>query len=140
MLFLFQIVEFQNAVAHRDNLIQQLTESLQQSLVNREELQQQSENFAKQIVDLQNQLVETTNIIKMHKCSNKTEENIENKETKRDSETVLETNCSKSEIFTNFSQLNVPDETKNLISSHLETKLSELRDSHKEEIKLLKVR
>ncbi|KRT78669.1 hypothetical protein AMK59_7047, partial [Oryctes borbonicus] len=31
-----RLVEFQNAVVHRDNLIQQLTESLQQSITNRE--------------------------------------------------------------------------------------------------------
>ncbi|KAI4457254.1 hypothetical protein MML48_8g00009887 [Holotrichia oblita] len=69
-----RLVEFQNAVVHRDNLIQQLTESLQQSILNREELQQQSENFAKEISLLQKQLSETSNIIKRHKC---TMENVE---------------------------------------------------------------
>lgn len=59
---------------HRDNLIQQLTESLQQSILNREELQQQSENFAKEISLLQKQLSKTSNIIKQHQC---TMENVE---------------------------------------------------------------
>ncbi|GJQ85469.1 hypothetical protein Trydic_g23892 [Trypoxylus dichotomus] len=64
-----RLAEFQNAVVHRDNLIQQLTESLQQSILNREELQQQSENFAKEISLLQKQLSETSNVIKQHKCT-----------------------------------------------------------------------
>lgn len=59
-----QIVEF----AHREELIQQLTASLQQSLMNREELQQQCQRFANEITDLQQKLYETAEIIKNHKC------------------------------------------------------------------------
>lgn len=62
-------MEYQDAIAHKDTLIQHLTESLQQSLHNKEELQQQSENFAREISQLQKQLTETSNIIKRHKCS-----------------------------------------------------------------------
>lgn len=50
-------------------MIQQLTESLQQSILNREELQQQSENFAREISLLQKQLTESSRVIKRHKCS-----------------------------------------------------------------------
>lgn len=63
-----KLVEFQNAISHRDDLIQQLTESLEQSLLNREELQAQSRKFAEEISLLQRQLTETTEFIKQHRC------------------------------------------------------------------------
>lgn len=72
------MVEFQNALAHRDDLIQQLTESLQQSLIHREDLQRQGEKFANEIIELQQKLTETTAIVKNHKCHNESE--TENKE------------------------------------------------------------
>lgn len=73
------MVEFQNALAHRDDLIQQLTESLQQSLIHREDLQRQGEKFANEIIVLQEKLSETTAIVKNHKCHNVSEED-ENKQ------------------------------------------------------------
>lgn len=60
-------MEFQNALSHRDSVIQQLTEALQQSVINREQLQEQSEYFSREIVALQKQLSETTAIISQRK-------------------------------------------------------------------------
>lgn len=63
-----KITDFQNALQHRDGLIQQLTESLQQTLANREELKLQSQHFAQEIASLQAQLAETAKAIRLHKC------------------------------------------------------------------------
>lgn len=45
-----------------------MTKSLQDSLVSRDELQKQTEQFAQEIVILQQQLSETANVIKQHQC------------------------------------------------------------------------
>lgn len=118
-------------------------------------MQQQSENFAKQIVDLQHQLAETTNIIKLHECSSAQNDTSEAdgakdqagtdgsilKETVCDSKTVLslETDCSSAAGFSSLSELNIPDEAKTLISTYVQSKLNELSSAHKEDVKDLKV-
>lgn len=50
-------------------MIQQLTEALQQSVINREELQHQSEYFSEEIIKLKNQLSETAEILNKNKSN-----------------------------------------------------------------------
>ncbi|KAF5306240.1 hypothetical protein FQA39_LY08938 [Lamprigera yunnana] len=66
--FQTKIVEYQNALSHRDTIIQQLTEALKQSVSNREHLQEQSDYFSKEIVILQKQLAETSTLLGQRKC------------------------------------------------------------------------
>lgn len=54
-------------------------------MVNREELQQQTEHYSQEIIALQKQLVETTAIISQHTCSKSLEDSLENNNHKTDS-------------------------------------------------------
>lgn len=106
-------MEFQNAVEHRDDLIQQLTESLQQSLAHREELQRQSEKFAAEIIELQRRLVETSEIVKQHKCEG---------------------------LKSDFSSLSdVPSELRELFERYVKKKLEEMEENYKKQIEEYKV-
>lgn len=100
-------MEFQNAVSHRDELIQQLTESLQQSLIHREDLQRQSEKFAADIIELKEKLSQTTDTVKNHKCHIE----IENKE-----------------------EVNSLSDVPSNIREFLEGKLKEVEDTYKKQI------
>ncbi|XP_025835932.1 centrosomal protein of 112 kDa-like [Agrilus planipennis] len=67
-----KIVDFQNALAYRDNIIQQLTESLQQSVNRKEELQRESQLFLQEINLLKQQLLDTSSLF----CENKNKSNL----------------------------------------------------------------
>lgn len=108
------MVEFQNAVAHRDDLIQQLTESLQQSLVHREDLQRQSEKFATEIIDLQQKLSETTEIVKNHKCHTEPEVINETKELN--------------------SLSDVPSDLREFLEGYIKKKLQEVEETYRKQI------
>ncbi|KAK4873718.1 hypothetical protein RN001_013078 [Aquatica leii] len=62
-----KIVEYQSALSHRDTIIQQLTEALEQSVLNRKQLQDQSDFFSKEIANLQKQLSETSALLVQRK-------------------------------------------------------------------------
>ncbi|KAJ3623780.1 hypothetical protein MTP99_017443 [Tenebrio molitor] len=64
-----KLVEYHNAIVHKDEQIEKLTGSLQQSILNREEMKQ---HFKNEIVQLQEQLEKTSNLLKEHNCLQKT--------------------------------------------------------------------
>lgn len=59
------------ALQQKDDLIMQLTESLQQSIANREELKTQVEHFKNELEHLQHQLETTSHMILKNDLSNK---------------------------------------------------------------------
>jgi hypothetical protein len=63
------LVEYHNAIVHKDEQIEKLTGSLQQSILNREEMKQ---HFKNEILQLQEQLEKTSNLLKEHNCLQKT--------------------------------------------------------------------
>ncbi|XP_066145166.1 putative leucine-rich repeat-containing protein DDB_G0290503 isoform X1 [Euwallacea fornicatus] len=64
-----KLLEYNNAIIYKDDLIQQLSESLNQSVIERKELLAQVEDFKNQIAQLQQNLQETTQMVKDHDCS-----------------------------------------------------------------------
>ncbi|KAK5641438.1 hypothetical protein RI129_009985 [Pyrocoelia pectoralis] len=74
-----KFVEYQTALKHRDTIIEQLTEALKQSVVNREQLAEQSDFFSKEIDVLKKQLVETSDLLNQKKLD------ISNSDNKHDS-------------------------------------------------------
>lgn len=113
-------MEFQNAVAHRDDLIQQLTESLQQSVIHREELQRQSERFATEIIELQQKLVETTAIVNGHKCQ-------------------IESEVPFSENKQLNSLSDVPSDLREFLEKYIKKKLDEVEEIYRKQIEEYKV-
>lgn len=63
---LFQLLEFQEAVEHREGIISQLSSSLQQAIVTRDALQVQGDQLAQEVAVLQHQLKATTELIQGH--------------------------------------------------------------------------
>jgi hypothetical protein len=64
--FLFQLLEFQEAVEHREGIISQLSGSLQQAIQSRDALQLQGDQLAQEVALLQRQLQATTTLIQGH--------------------------------------------------------------------------
>jgi hypothetical protein len=64
--FLFQLLEFQEAVEHREGIISQLSSSLQQAIESRDALQLQGDQLAQEVALLQRQLKATTALIQGH--------------------------------------------------------------------------
>lgn len=100
----FQLVEYHNAIIHKDEQIEKLTNSLQQSILNREEMKQ---HFKTEISQLQEQLEKTSNLLKEHKCA----------KTEFDFDEI----CSKFESDLSPSQSNLFNELKLAFSQHLVT-------------------
>lgn len=59
------MVEYHSAISHKDEQIEKLTASLQQSILQREEIKQ---HFKNEINQLRQQLSETSNLLQEHKC------------------------------------------------------------------------
>ncbi|KAJ8933982.1 hypothetical protein NQ314_013662 [Rhamnusium bicolor] len=66
-----KLMEYNGAVIYKNDLIQQLSESLDQSVSERKELLKQVDYFKDEIAQLQMQLQETTKMVNEHKCSTK---------------------------------------------------------------------
>jgi hypothetical protein len=64
--YLFQLLEFQEAVEHREGIISQLSSSLQQAIQSRDALQLQGDQLAQEVALLQRQLKATTALIEGH--------------------------------------------------------------------------
>jgi hypothetical protein len=64
--FLLQLLEFQEAVGHRERIISQLSSSLQQAIQTRDALQLQGDKLAEEVELLQCQLQNTTELIQGH--------------------------------------------------------------------------
>ncbi|KAJ8981747.1 hypothetical protein NQ317_004927 [Molorchus minor] len=71
-----KLLEYNDAIIYKNDLIQQLSESLDQSIGERKELLKQVDCFKDEIDLLQKQLQETAKMVNEHKCLEK----IENKE------------------------------------------------------------
>lgn len=61
---MLKILDIQAELNERDQLIEQLTEQLQRSLGEREELQQQGEKLTSEIGNLKRQLADTLELLK----------------------------------------------------------------------------
>jgi hypothetical protein len=61
-----QLLEFQEAVEHREGIISQLSSSLQQAIQSRDALQLQGDQLAQEVAVLQRQLKATTTLIQGH--------------------------------------------------------------------------
>lgn len=62
--YVAKLFDFQGEITERDQLIDKLTESLQQSMLVREQLQSQGERLTSEVVQLRKQLNETMDLIK----------------------------------------------------------------------------
>ena len=60
------MLEFQEAVEHREGIISQLSSSLQQAIVTRDALQVKGDQLAQEVAVLQHQLKATTELIQGH--------------------------------------------------------------------------
>jgi len=60
------LLEFQEAVEHREGIISQLSSSLQQAIATRDALQVQGDQLAQEVAVLQHQLKATTELIQGH--------------------------------------------------------------------------
>lgn len=67
-------MEYNSAIIYKNDLIQQLSESLDQSVTERRELLNQVDIFKEEISQLQKQLQETTRMVNDHKCIKETKE------------------------------------------------------------------
>lgn len=61
---MLQPFDFQTEITYRENLIEQLTESLQQSMQMREQLQAQSSKLTGEVMQLRKQLADTMDMVK----------------------------------------------------------------------------
>lgn len=64
-----KLLEYNSAINYKNDLIQQLSESLRQSVTQQKELNEQVENFKEQITQLQLQLQETSKMMENHQCA-----------------------------------------------------------------------
>lgn len=112
-------MEYHNAIVHKDEQIEKLTNSLQQSILNREEMKQ---HFKNEVGQLQEQLEKTSNLLKEHKCLQKTEFDFDE-------------TCSKFETVLDSAQVPLFSKVKMAFNNHVEHKRNELEN----EISKLKV-
>lgn len=64
-----KLLEYNSAISSKNDLIQQLSESLRQSVTHQKELNEQVANFKEQITQLQLQLQETSKMMEDHQCA-----------------------------------------------------------------------
>ncbi|XP_030751546.1 interaptin-like [Sitophilus oryzae] len=64
-----KLLEYNSAIIYKNDLIQQLSESLDQSVTERKELLNQVESFKEEIAQLQSKLHETAIMVKEHQCA-----------------------------------------------------------------------
>lgn len=62
-------MEYNNEIIYKNDLIQKLSESLNQSIMERKDLLEQIDHFKEEITQLQEQLQETTKMVVDHKCT-----------------------------------------------------------------------
>ncbi|XP_048520137.1 A-kinase anchor protein 9 isoform X2 [Dendroctonus ponderosae] len=80
-----KLLEYNSAILYKNDLIQQLSESLDQSVTERKQLLIQLDNFKEQVAQLQEKVIETYKSVEEHTCVPK----IQNEENKPDSEILL---------------------------------------------------
>ncbi|XP_063915449.1 pericentrin isoform X3 [Zophobas morio] len=107
-----KLVEYHNAIVHKDEQIEKLTNSLQQSILNREEMKQ---HFKNEVGQLQEQLEKTSNLLKEHKCLQKTEFDFDE-------------TCSKFETVLDSAQVPLFSKVKMAFNNHVEHKRNELEN------------
>lgn len=62
------MLEYNTEIIYKNELIQKLSESLNQSVMERKDLLEQIDNFKEEVTKLQEQLQETTKMVVNHKC------------------------------------------------------------------------
>lgn len=61
-------MEYNNEIIYKNDLIQKLSESLNQSVMERKDLLEQIDHFKEEVTQLQEQLQETTKMVVSHEC------------------------------------------------------------------------
>lgn len=62
------MLEYNTEIIYKNELIQKLSESLNQSVMERKDLLEQIDNFKEEVTKLQEQLQETTKMVVNHEC------------------------------------------------------------------------
>lgn len=62
------MLEYNTEIIYKNELIQKLSESLNQSVMERKDLLEQIDHFKEQVTQLQEQLQKTTKMVVNHKC------------------------------------------------------------------------
>ncbi|XP_022916668.2 early endosome antigen 1 isoform X1 [Onthophagus taurus] len=157
-----KIVNYQDAISHRDRQIRHLEDILQQMCENRDELQKQSENFVSKIHQLEKQLKEHSTEIKQHQCVSDTEQWSPNRKVNlksthsTDSLVEIESSLDQersekvsgmgiNKIFRKLEQVLSPhqlvilSELKNYFEFYVQKRIDVVQDEHKKEIKEIEV-
>ncbi|XP_049819038.1 centromere-associated protein E-like isoform X3 [Aethina tumida] len=136
-----KLLEYSNAIIVKNDLIQQLTESLDQSVVERKLLLSQIENFKDEIAQLQIQLQETTEMVKNHSCDIKTESKESSPKLAQELVTsVLPVDIDYLNIESklNVEQLELFNVIKNKVDQYVIEKVTEKKKVYEQEIQELK--
>lgn len=142
-VIIFQTIEFQDLLSHRDDNIKRLTEVLQQVLEDRNNLQEQTEVFAQEIADLREQLVQTTEIIKKNKWSEKKAEDSESTSLQSIAGIKTATKINLDFEDPEFNETMTPEEKKivadmrNKINIYIQEKVEDYKHVYESEIKVL---
>ncbi|KAJ8915115.1 hypothetical protein NQ315_000367, partial [Exocentrus adspersus] len=134
-----KLMEYNSAIIYKNDLIQQLSESLDQSVNERRELLKQVDVFKEEISQLQKQLQDATRMVNEHKCVKDTAIEDQNEEVCNGTETSEPVLDLKPE----FSALecNLPPEKIHLVNnvkSKVKQSLKKNRSLYEEEIAKLK--
>ncbi|KAG5898706.1 hypothetical protein JTB14_030655 [Gonioctena quinquepunctata] len=150
-----KLLEYNNVIIYKNDLIQQLTESLDQSVKERKDLLIQIDGFKDEILELHRQLQDTTKMVQLHQCKapnqsgdevvgiNPDDENTEvisEEENHTDIDPSLAEEYSHLEKTLNSQQKPLLKDLKTKFNVALEQSSSGHKDIHKEEIKELKVK
>ncbi|XP_044760677.1 pericentrin-like isoform X2 [Coccinella septempunctata] len=139
-----KFVEYNFAIQQKDDLILQLTESLQQSIANREELKTQVEHFKNELEHLHHQLETTSRLILKNELKSRSQESKLDKNVGKDislnlENTNFEIECSKLEETLGENQLRLFNDVKATIREYIDGKLIENKTDNEEVITQLKV-
>ncbi|XP_018561840.1 centromere-associated protein E isoform X3 [Anoplophora glabripennis] len=146
-----KLMEYNSAIIYKNDLIQQLSESLDQSVNERKELLKQVDIFKEEISQLQKQLQDTTRMVNDHKCVKETKEETDytsavqvikedDDEKTETSEPVLDLDLEFSTLESNLNpaQSNLLNDLKIKVNEFVRQSVMKNRNLYEEEISKLK--
>ncbi|CAH0564692.1 unnamed protein product [Brassicogethes aeneus] len=137
-----KLLEYNDAILYKNDLIQQLSESLDQSVLERKLLLAQIDSFKDEIAQLQGQLEVTTEMVKSHQCSNnkKTEINEDDADSsqKQIAQPFSSINYKSIESSLNNEQLSLFKDIKCNVDKFIEQQLEEKKIANEKEIENIK--
>ncbi|XP_023019917.2 pericentrin-like protein isoform X8 [Leptinotarsa decemlineata] len=150
-----KLLEYNNVIVYKNDLIQQLTESLDQSVTERKELLMQIDRFKDEIMELQKQLQDTTAMVKKHQCGDsKKNDEVDFSDSPGEGDQIVlaegEENADIPPVITkeysclektlNSHQKHLLKELKTKFSESVEQSISESKQIHEQEILDMKVK